>query len=198
MTEEQLKKIAPKLPLSYDVVKPLLDKYEINTPERIAAFFAQCGHESGDFKFTKENLNYSADGLRKVFGKYFKTQEHAQQCARNPEKIANIVYANRMGNGDTESGDGWKFRGRGYIQLTGKNNYTAFATFLGKTIDETVAHTETPEGGLECALFYWKNNNLNRFCDKGDQTGLCKAINGGTNGLDDRVKRYTNYISILK
>lgn len=197
MTQEQLTKIAPNLKLDINAINELFEKYEINTPERIACFFAQCSHESGGFKAKVENLNYSADALNKVFGKYFGTKRDATKYARNPEKIANVVYANRMGNGDEASGEGFKFRGRGFIQLTGKQNYTKFANSIGKSIDETITYLETDEGAIESALFYWKLANCNKHCDSGDQKALCKSINGGYNGLEDRIAKYNKFIDIL-
>ncbi len=196
MTEEQFKKIAPNLNIEYSKVMELLNKYEINTPDRIAGFFAQCGHESGDFKVKVENLNYSADRLKAVFPKYFKTRD-PNAYARKPELIASLVYGNRMGNGDESSKEGYKFRGRGFIQLTGKTNYTAFADSIGKSIDEAISYLETDEGSLESALFYWKKANCNKHCDSKNQTALCKSINGGTHGLDDRTKRFNKIKSIF-
>lgn len=198
MTQEQLTKIAPNLKISAEAITELFNKYDINTPERIAGFFAQCSHESGNFKFKTENLNYSADALNRVFGKYFGSKRNAAEYARKPEKIANVVYANRMSNGDEASGDGWKFRGRGYIQLTGRANYTKFAEHIGKSIDDAITYLETEEGAIESALFYWKIANCNKHCDSGDQKALCKSINGGFNGLDDRVSKFNKFLPILK
>ena len=197
MTEEQFSLIAPHMEIEYKKVKSLLDKYEINTDDRIAGFFSQCSHESGKFRRLKENLNYSAERLCVVFKKHFKDISVAKPFDRNPQKIANKVYANRMGNGDEASGDGWKFRGRGYIQLTGKNNYTKFAEHIGKSLDDTVKYLETPEGALESALFYWKMANCNTHCDAKDIVKLTKSINGGTNGLEDRERLYNQYKNIL-
>lgn len=200
MTQEQLKQIAPSLPVDVDKVNELLEKYEINTPERIAGFFSQCAHESGNFKFKAENLNYSADALNRVFPAYFGTKRNAAEYARNPEKIANVVYndANRKSKlGNTEPGDGWKFRGRGYIQLTGRTNYTGFAKFMGMGIDEVISYAETDEGALASALYFWKLANCNKHCDSGDQKALCKSINGGFNGLEDRIGKYNKFIDIL-
>ena len=200
MTQEQLKQIAPSLPVDVDKVNELLEKYEINTPERIAGFFSQCAHESGNFKFKAENLNYSADALNRVFPAYFGTKRNAAEYARNPEKIANVVYndANRKSKlGNTEPGDGWKFRGRGYIQLTGRTNYTGFAKFMGMGIDEVISYAETDEGALASALYFWKLANCNKHCDSGDQKALCKSINGGFNGLEDRIAKYNKFIDIL-
>lgn len=199
LTEEFLKKVAPSLSLAG--VKPILDKYEINTPKRIAMFFAQCAHESGGFKYKAENLNYSADALLRVFPRYFKDRD-PNEYARNPEKIANVVYndANRSEKGklgNTEPGDGWKFRGRGYIQLTGKNNYQKFADWKGCSLDDAVNGCETDAGALESAVYFWDTNNLNRFADADDIVGSTKVINGGTNGLADREEKYNLYKSYL-
>ena len=186
--------------MDVDKVNELLEKYEINTPERIAGFFSQCAHESGNFKFKAENLNYSADALNRVFPAYFGTKRNAAEYARNPEKIANVVYndANRKSKlGNTEPGDGWKFRGRGYIQLTGRTNYTGFAKFMGMGIDEVISYAETDEGALASALYFWKLANCNKHCDSGDQKALCKSINGGFNGLEDRIAKYNKFIDIL-
>ena len=201
MTKEQLTKIAPTL--NFDEVNDLFNKYSINTPFRQAMFLAQCSHESAGFKYKAENLNYSAESLNKVFPKYFKNSgRDAAAYARNPEKIANVVYANRMGNGDTVSGDGYKFRGRGYIQLTGKENYTKFAAKAGLSLEEAVAYCETDKGALESALYFWDRENLNSLCVESDVDGSClkvtKRINGGTNGLDDRKNKFKKYLDILK
>lgn len=159
-------------------------------PKRVAAFLAQTAHESGGFTAIKENLNYSKDGLRKIFGKYFPTDELAQQYARQPEKIANRVYANRMGNGPEESGDGYRFCGRGLIQLTGRQNYTKLAADLGISVEETAQYLETPNGAVSSAGWFWDNNNLNQYCDRDDFVTLTKRINGGTIGLADRQHHY--------
>ena len=166
------------------------------SPDRAAHFFAQIAHETGEFKSFTENLNYSAEGLKKTFGKYFADID-AAPYARKPEKIANRVYANRMGNGDEASGDGYKYCGRGLIQLTGKQNYTKFAADLGISVDETVAYLETPEGAVSSAGWFWDNNNLNSYCDKDDFVGLTKRINGGTIGLEDRKHHYELALSLL-
>lgn len=159
-------------------------------PKRIAGFLAQIAHESGGFNAVIENLNYSKDGLRKIFPKYFPTDELAAQYARQPQRIANRVYANRMKNGDEASGDGWKFRGRGLIQLTGRDNYTRFAEALDMDIDSTIAYLETPNGAVASAGWFWDNNRLNQFCDRDDFITLTKRINGGTIGLADRQHHY--------
>ncbi len=171
------------------------NRFEINTPKRLAMFLAQAGHESASFTVTSENLNYSVDGLLTVFPKYFKTKEVAATYARKPEKIANRVYASRMGNADEASGDGWKYRGRGYIQLTGKNNYIAFEKFLGIDIKaDDVA--QIPLAFLSAGWF-WKTNDLNRYSDLGDILWCTKRINGGTHGLVDRTKRYQKALEAL-
>lgn len=201
---EVLQSICPKtkITLLAGYVEPLnttAEYYEMfNNKKRIAAFLAQIAHESGSFNFTIENLNYSVDGLRKIFPKYFPTQEFASQYARKPEKIANRVYANRMKNGDEASGDGFKFRGRGLIQLTGRDNYTRFAEALGISLDDTIAYLETPNGAVVSAGWFWDNNKLNSYCDKDDFIGLTKRINGGTIGLEDRLHHYKLALSKLQ
>ena len=195
LTQERLNQVSPVLKL--EVVEPLFNKYGLNTTNRIAMFLAQCAHESGNFKCKSENLNYSAEGLQKIFKKYFPTPELAAQYARKPEMIASRCYANRMGNGDEASKEGYKFRGRGYIQLTGKNNYTSFANSIGKSLDEAVAYTDTDAGALESALWFWDTNKLNQFADKDDNLTCTKRINGGTHGLDDRNNKYAKYKTIF-
>lgn len=181
----------------YDVFSRLMPEYEIDTHVRVACFLSQCAHESGDFKFTKENLNYRWESLRRVFPKYFPNDALAKQYARQPEKIANRVYANRMGNGPESSGDGWRYRGRGVIQLTGRNNYQAFANDNGMALSEVSDYLETFEGAAKSAFWYWDKNKLNRFADDVDLEGLTKAINGGYNGLQDRIDKYNDIIEIL-
>lgn len=177
--------------------KTLLDEYEINTPKRIAAFMAQCGHESGGFVFLSENLNYSAQGLMRVFPKYFPTIELAKQYERNPQKIASRVYANRMGNGDEASQEGYKFRGRGLIQVTGKDNYFWFASSLNITPEEAAEYMQTFEGAAQSACWYWENTSLNKLADAGDILTMTKRINGGTIGLEDRKKHYEHALHVL-
>jgi putative chitinase len=163
------------------------------TNNQAAHFFGQCAHESGNFKVFSENLNYSADGLSKIFTKYFPTVAAATPYARKPEKIANKVYANRMGNGPEASGDGWKFRGRGPIQLTGKDNYTAFAAAVGRPDVLTNPDLVVGELAFESALWFFRKNNLLAVADKGVTdaiiTQITKRVNGGTHGLDDRLKK---------
>jgi len=195
ITLDLLKEICPKTKVTIleRYVTPLnevADYYEINTPKRVAAFLAQVAHESGGFQAIKENLNYSAKGLMTTFKKYFPTEVLAKQYERQPEKIANKVYANRMGNGDEASGDGSRFCGRGLIQLTGKHNYTRFASDLGVSLEECVAYLETPAGAVSSAGWFWDTNNLNPICDRGDMKMLTRRINGGQIGLADRIHHY--------
>jgi putative chitinase len=176
-------------------------KFDLNTPNRLAHFLAQAGHESGGFRLTKENLNYSAKGLMGIFKKYFPTEAKANEYARKPEKIANLVYASRMGNGAETSGDGSKYCGRGYIQLTGKDNYTAF----GKAINEDLTKDPTLVAGkyamLSAAWFFTKNG-LHKIADLGPTddvvTKITKRVNGGTIGLADRIKHFKEYYNLLK
>ena len=177
-----------------------IEKFGINTPLRLSHFLAQCSHESGNFKITKENLNYSAEGLLKIFPKYFPSVAIAQQYARQPQKIANKVYGNRMGNGDEASGDGYNFSGKGYIQLTGKSNYKAFSDFIGEdcVANPMLVATKYP---LTSAGFFFQKNGLWSICDKGDTnevvTSVTKRVNGGTIGLADRIDKFKTYKSLL-
>jgi putative chitinase len=175
-------------------------KFNINTPLRLAHFLAQCGHESGGFKVTSENLNYSSKGLMGIFKKYFPTEQLAESYQRQPQKIANKVYASRMDNGNEASGDGFKFRGRGYIQLTGRANYTAF----GKAINEDIANNPDVVSGkyaLLSAAWFWSKNGLNNLSDGGSTdtvvTSITKRVNGGTIGLADRIKHFKEYYHLL-
>jgi putative chitinase len=167
------------------------------TPVQAAHFFAQTAHESGNFKAFSENLNYSAEGLLRIFPRYF-DQATANKYARQPERIANRVYASRMGNGDEASGDGWRYKGRGALQLTGKSNYKDFADWLGKTIDPSAV---ADEYAFESAKYFFDKNKLWGICDQGitDATilALTKRINGGTHGLDDRKAKTKLYYSWL-
>jgi putative chitinase len=176
--------------------------FNITSTLRLSHFLAQCGHESAGFKVVFENLNYSADGLNKIFPRYFKNAgRDANQFARNPEKIANIVYANRMSNGDTSSGDGWRFRGRGYIQLTGRANYTKFDKMVTEDIlaQPDLVATKYP---LMSAAFFFDSNNLWSLCDRGADdatiTAVTRRVNGGTIGLADRIKHFKEYYSLLR
>lgn len=203
LTLEQLSQIIPKnkyVKYWHTVLAQLLPEYEINSPQRIAAFLAQCAHESNEFNSLKENLNYRWQTLRKVFPKYFPTDALAQEYASKPNKqeaIANRVYANRMGNGPESSGDGYRHCGRGLIQLTGRDNYFWFAASLSITPEEASQYLETFEGAVQSACWFWEVNNLNKLADAGDIVGLTKPINGGTNGLDDRIKRYKHALRVL-
>jgi len=178
----------------------VMSKFEINTALRLAHFLAQCGHESGGFRLTKENLNYSAKGLMGIFKKYFPTEALAKQYERKPEKIANKVYGGRMGNGPEASGEGAKFCGRGYIQLTGKDNYTAF----GKSINEDIAANPTwvaEKYALLSAAWFFNKNKLHTMADGGATdavvTSITKRVNGGTIGLPDRIKHFKEYYALL-
>ena len=174
-------------------------KYSINTEYRVAAFLAQAGHESGEFTAVVENLNYGAPALRTVFKKYFPSDAIAQAYARKPQAIANRVYANRMGNGTEASGDGYKYRGRGLIQLTGKNNYTAFAKSVNMTVDQAIAYLETAEGAVVSAAWFWHTNGLNAIADRGPSgfKDLTQRINGGQNGAAHRELLYSRALSVL-
>ena len=199
ITLDQLKKIIPtnKEPEAWlEVLLEVLPRYDINTPMRLAGFLAQTAHESADFKLLEENLNYSAAQLQKTWPKRFDATT-ASQFARKPEAIANKVYSDRMGNGSAASGDGWRFRGRGIKQLTGRDNYTAFGKSVGITAEKAAEYLTTKKGAVESAAWFWKTNNLNRFADVGDIVGLTKAINGGDIGLTDRKKRYESAKKVL-
>jgi putative chitinase len=184
-----LQAIKPLLPESiFNRLPEVISRYQINTPKRLAHFLSQCGHESGGFKAFSENLNYSAEGLLKTFPKYFNA-ETAAAYARKPERIANRVYANRMSNGNEESGDGWKFRGRGCIQLTGRANYTAYDQAVPENV---LVNPDLVAGAmaLDSAGWFWRTNGLNQIADTGDVTAVTKRVNGGTHGLADRQSRY--------
>ena len=203
LTQAQLKQLLPKNPYVehwHKALSQLLPDYEINTPQRIAAFVAQCAHESGGFMILKENLNYKAASLRKIFPKYFPDDAIAQRYASMPNKqeaIANRVYANRMGNGPEESGDGYRYCGRGLIQLTGRQNYTWFAASLEITPEEATEYLGTFEGAAQSACWFWETNKLNQWADAGDIVTLTKRINGGTIGLEDRIKHYEHALHVL-
>ena len=203
LTLSQLQQLIPKNPYVkqwHSALSQLLPDYEINTPQRIAAFVAQCAHESGGFTALKENLNYKAVTLRKIFPKYFPDDQTAQHYANLPNKqeaIASKVYANRMGNGPEASGDGYRYCGRGLIQLTGKDNYSWFAASLGITVEEASQYLETFEGAAQSACWFWETNGLNRWADTGDILTLTKRINGGTIGLEDRIKHYNHALHVL-
>ena len=184
----------------HSALDQLLPDYDINSPQRIAAFVAQCAHESANFRILRENLNYRWQSLRRVFPKYFPTDALAQQYASMPnrqEAIANRVYANRMGNGDEASGDGWRYCGRGLIQLTGKNNYEAFAMSIETPIEEIPEYLATFEGAAQSACWFWETNNLNRWADTGNIREMTRRINGGFIGLEDRIKHYSHALHVM-
>jgi len=203
ITLQQLQQLIPKNPYVkqwHNALSQLLPDYEINTAERIAAFVAQCAHESGGFTALKENLNYKAATLRKIFPKYFPDDQIAQHYASLPNKqeaIANKVYASRMGNGDENTGDGYRFCGRGLIQLTGRDNYSWFAASLNISVEEASQYLQTFEGAAQSACWFWETNSLNRWADAGDILTLTKKINGGTIGLEDRKKHYEHALHVL-
>jgi putative chitinase len=199
LTLDQLKQMVknPHIDHWYAALEQLLDDYDINTPLRVAHFVAQCAHESGNFVFIKENLNYKAASLQKTFAKYFPTSELAAQYANKPERIANRIYASRMGNGPEASGDGYRYCGRGLIQLTGRDNYTFFAGSLDITTEEASEYLQTFEGAAQSACWFWEQNNLNRFADANDVKGLTRAINGGYIGLDDRISHTEHALHVL-
>ena len=197
------KKLAQLLPGNkyveywFDALNMILPDYEINTLLRVSAFIAQTAHESGNYKCLKENLNYRAVTLRKVFPKYFPSDALAAQYAQKPEKIANKVYGGRMGNGPESSGDGFRYCGRGLIQLTGKTNYTKFAESIDTPLADIPEYLGTFEGALQSACWFWEENGLNKWADKGDMLTLTKRINGGTIGLQDRIKHYHHAMHVL-
>ena len=203
LTVTQLKELLPKNPYVeqwHGALTQLFPDYEIDTPQRMAAFIAQCAHESAGFRVLQENLNYRWTTLRKIFPKYFPTDELAKDYASRPNKqeaIANKVYANRMGNGPEESGDGFRYRGRGLIQLTGKENYRWFAASLEISPEEASEYLMTFEGAAQSACWFWETNGLNKWADTGDILTLTKRINGGTIGLDDRIKHYEHALHVL-
>lgn len=174
----------------------IFPKYKIDTPERIAGFIAQCAHESQNFTVLEENLFYKAETLDKIFPKYFvKAGRNAADYAKKPEKIANVVYGGRMGN--TQPGDGYLFRGRGVIQLTGRDNYTNFGATLNKSAEQVVEYVQTKQGAIESACWYWNSRNINKAADAGDIVAMTKLINGGTIGLEDRKKHYEHALAVL-
>ena len=201
-TEDAVRQLIPKVKNFdewYNNLLNILPEYDIDTPHRVAAFMAQCGHESGGFTTLQENLNYSAKGLVGTFKKYFPTEAVAKQYERRPEMIANRVYANRMGNGDEASGEGWYFRGRGIVQITGKNNYTK----CSQSLFESNVLVENPdlllesEYAIHSACWFWSAARLNELADIGDMKTMTKRINGGYLGLEDRINHYNHAIEIL-
>ena len=203
LTKQQLKQLLPKNPYVdqwYEALSLILPDYEINTPQRIAAFIAQCSHESGGFTALKENLNYKWETLRRLFPKYFTTDDLAKAYANMPNKqeaIANRIYASRMGNGPEDSGDGYRFCGRGLIQLTGRDNYTFFAGSIDISVEEASEYLGTFEGAAQSACWFWETNSLNKWADTGDIKELTRRINGGYIGLEDRIKHYEHALHVL-
>lgn len=186
----------------YNAMSKILPKYDIDTPERVAGFIAQCAHESNNFKNLEENLNYSEQALLSVFGRYFgePPKRNAAEYARNPEMIANYVYqdefrSSKMGN--VNEGDGWLFRGRGLKQLTGRDNYTRFGKTVGMSAEQAVEYVATKKGALESACWFWDTADCNEFADAKDITGLTKRVNGGTNGLQDRKRRWEQALALF-
>lgn len=205
LTREALADIAPQasaenLDKYLGPLNEVLPTFDINTPLRVAHFLAQVGHESGAFRFVSENLNYSAKALRAVFGKYFTSDEMAEEYARKPEQIANVVYADRMGNGDTDSGDGWRYRGRGLIQLTGKDNYQAMSDAVGKDlVSDPDQVADDPALTIASACWYWQSRKLNEYADQDDIRAVTRRVNGGYHGLQDReayLERAKNALQI--
>ena len=205
LTKEMLAAMIPgnsKVDMWYDAIVEIFPKYDINTPERMAGFIAQCAHESNNFKSLEENLNYSESALNRVFGRYFgkSPKRNAKEYARNPEMIANYVYMDefrkyKMGN--VKDGDGWLFRGRGLKQLTGRENYTKFGKTVGMTAEQAAEYVSTEKGAIESACWFWKTAKLNAIADKGDIVKMTKKINGGDIGLADRTERYNAAIEIM-
>lgn len=203
ITPKQFRKLFPRCkdPAGWvDAMNEVFPKYEINTPNRIAAFIAQCGHESAGWSTFTENLNYSAKALDTIFGKYFvRGGRDAKEYHRQPEKIANVVYANRMSNGNTSSGDGWRYRGRGPIQLTGKANYTSFSNDMGVDVVNNPDQVSTDkEIALMSAIWFWNKNGLNKYADSGDIKTMTKRINGGYIGLEDRIHHWKEALHMMR
>jgi putative chitinase len=204
LTAEQFHHLFPRAqdPQGWvDSMNNVFPNYELDSPKRIAAFLAQCGHESGGWTVFEENLNYSAKGLMGIFKKYFPDEATATAYQRQPEKIANKVYANRMGNGPESSGDGWKYRGRGPIQLTGKDNYRAFAKEMFDDWENLFNNPDWVNAdrdfALMSAIWFWNKNKLNREADAGDIKTMTRKINGGYIGLEDRIHHYEDAIKLL-
>lgn len=200
-TKEKLEQIIPNAAYGaevwYNELVELLPAFEINTAGRVAAFLAQTAHESGGYTALKENLNYKAATLLKLWPKRFPDQATADHYAGHPELIANYVYASRMGNGAPETGDGYRYCGRGLLQLTGKENYSNFAASCEITAEQASEYLETPRGAVHSACWFWYSNDLNTYADAGDFEGMTKRINGGTIGLADRINHYNHAVHIL-
>lgn len=201
ITKEQLRRAIPEATTAniekyYEPLVAAMEHFGINTKNRIAAFLANLAHESASFNTIEENLNYSAKRLLQVWPKHFRNR-NVNLYHRQPQKIANVAYANRMGNGDKNSGDGWRYRGRGLIQLTGKDNYRMFGNAIGADIVSDPDWVLTPEGATISAAWFWNSRKLNRFVDSGDLRELTRRINGGYHGHADRVRRYNHIRKVL-
>jgi len=202
ITQEQMAAALPSVSAEnidkfYGPMCDAMQEFEINTNKRAAAFLAQCAHESGNFRTLHENLNYKAEGLMRIFHKYFPDEDTANAYAHNQEKIANRVYANRMGNGDEDSGDGFRYCGRGLIQLTGKTNYETCGNELQVDLDSNPEYLESPEGAARSAAWFWWSRDLNELADTGDIKAITKRINGGFIGLEERTALYDRALSVL-
>lgn len=201
LTEEKLAEIIPQvrnLSAWYKALQDILPKYKINTKERVVGFLSQCVYESRGFTELEENMNYSAQRLVEVFPNHFANGErNPNKYAHNPSRIANVVYANRLGNGTPDTGDGWSYRGRGIIQLTGKSNYEAFAQAVNRSLNDAVTYIQTPEGAIEAAAWYWDSRHINDYADMQDVVAMTHKVNGGTHGLSEREVLYTNISVIL-
>lgn len=200
LRQEQLLLMIPGNPYVsqwHAALKQILPDYDINTPLRLAAFIAQCAHESGNFTRTIENLNYRAESLMRTWPRLFPTIEIATQYAHNQQAIANRAYANRMGNGDEASGDGWRYRGRGLLQITGKENYQTFADSISTPVEEIPDFLETFEGAVQGSCWFWESRDLNGPADIKDIITITEKINGGRIGLDDRISRYQHALKVL-
>lgn len=200
-TQEKVDQLIPNARYGTEVwfneFNELLPVFGITSIGRVAAFIAQTAHESGGYTAMIENLNYAGDRLAAIWPKHFSDVD-VSQYHRNPEAIANRAYRNRMGNGDEASGDGFKYRGRGLIQLTGKDNYKRFAEYAGIAVEDAPEYIETPRGALHSACWFWYANDLNTYADAGDFTGMTKRINSSTIGLDDRIKHYNHAVEVLQ
>jgi len=177
-------------------INATFERFEINTPKRQAAFLGQCGHESNSFRTVEENLNYRAAALQATWPSRFDAAK-ALECEHKPEMIANIAYGNRMGNGPETSGDGWKFHGRGLIQLTGRTNYEVFAADIGMNVDAAVEYLSTPEGAAMSAGWFWNKHNLNKWSDEQDVLTVTKKINGGTIGFEERKELFEEALTLF-
>ena len=202
ITQDQLQQLLPynrQIPQWHEALVTVLPNYDITTPLRIAAFIAQCSHESGQFTVLEENLNYRAETLTRIWPTRFPPDVAARYAAmpNKQEAIANRAYGNRMGNGDEASGDGYKYRGRGLIQLTGKDNYASFSLSEDNEALVKPELVSQPNLAVQSACWFWKTNNLNRFADVGDIEGMTRAINGGYNGLEERKKNYEHALQVL-